>query len=145
MTPPAPPAPVAPAPTPAPRPAPPTTPVAATPAPGATQPPPRPIFIAKPCSALVVGTALGLAQLGPGRTCSCTISAAFPGRTHRPFECPIRYHQIRGQCPGWTAAGARIPSCWVGDDLTPACRDEWRDFATTLENARAAHGAQVSF
>jgi hypothetical protein len=138
-------APLPPVPPPAPPPPPPAPPAApAVPIASPTQPKP-PLYVAKPCSALIVGPALGLARLGPGRPCACAINAAFPGRQHRTFECPLRYHQVRGRCPGWTPAGSRVPACWTGDDLTPACRDEWRDFAATLEVSRASLGAQVNF
>ena len=107
-------------------------------------PSPRP-FLGKPVSGLVIGNNIALASLGPGRPCSCAIASAYPGRLHRPFECPIRFHQHLGQCPGWTAAGARIPSCWISEDLTPACRAEWANFAKTLPSAHAAAGIDVVF
>jgi hypothetical protein len=102
-------------------------------------------YLGKPVSALIVGNSLGLAVLAHGRLCSCSISAAFPGRSHRPFECPLKYHSRKGQCPGWTPAGTRIPSCWVGDDLTPACRADWSSFAATLTTSLAASGVDVAF
>jgi hypothetical protein len=105
----------------------------------------NPPYLGKPVSALIVGNSLGLAVIAHGRLCSCSISAAFPGRSHRPFECPLKYHSLKGQCPGWTPAGARIPSCWVGDDLTPACRADWASFAATLTTSLAASGVDVAF
>ena len=115
-----------PAPTlPAPAPAPPAA-AFAHPAPPAPRPPaPRqqapPSAVCKPISPLIVGTDIGL-NIPYGRTCACAVSTAFPGRQHRPFECPIRLHATLGNCPGWTPAGARIPAFWNGDVLTPACR-----------------------
>jgi hypothetical protein len=79
-----------------------------------------PPFLGKPVSALIVGISLGLAVIAHGRLCTCSIATAFPGRVHRPFECPIKYHTLKGQCPGWTPAGTRIASCWIADDLTTA-------------------------
>ncbi len=118
------------------------------PSPAAAPPPakaPRgstggPPYIGKPVSALIVGNNLGLAVIAHGRLCSCSISVAFPGRAHRPFECPIKYHTLKGQCPGWTPAGTRIASCWVGDDRTPDCRADWAAFAATLPTSFAASG-----
>ena len=104
-----------------------------------------PPYVGKPVSALIVGNNLGLAVIAHGRLCSCSISVAFPGRPHRPFECPIKYHNLKGQCPGWTSTGTRIPSCWVGEDLTTACRADWAAFAATLPTPFAASGVDVSF
>ena len=61
------------------------------------------------------------------------------------FECPIRYHAVRNQCPGWTASGERIPASWNGDDITTACQAEWKAFSASLTQARAANGAEVQF
>ncbi len=96
-------------------------------------------------SALVIGDNLGIPIPVPGRPCTCAVSLAFPGKDHRTFECPIRYHRVMGQCPGWTPLGARIPACWAGNELTPACRADWKTFADRLPVARAASGVSVSF
>jgi hypothetical protein len=141
------------------RPAPPPyVPPAPPPAPAAPRPParqpgpppgqaPRPAgpFLGKPIYPVIVGTDIGLNIPTFGRGCLCPISAAFPGRIHRPFECPIKYHAALGACPGWTAAGTRIPACWNGDDLTDACRAEWRIFARVLPCANIAQGVEVAF
>jgi hypothetical protein len=92
-----------------------------------------------------VGSNIGLNVPTFGKGCTCAISTAYPGRIHRPFECPIRYHASLGACPGWTAAGIRIPACWIGDDLTDACRAEWRTFAQVLPNSMVAQGVEVAF
>ena len=119
----------------------PTRPTAATQPPQGRYDPP---FVGKPVSALIIGQDLGVA-VPPGRACLCPISVAFQGREHRPFECPLRYHRLMGQCPGWTPAGTRIPTCWNGENLTTACRAEWKTFLDRLQTARAASGALVSF
>ena len=110
-------------------------------------PPPRAAgtFVGKPISPLIVGKNFGLAVVPPGKPCPCAVSAAFPGQTHRTFECPVRYWHILGSCPGWTAAGARVPAAWNGDNITPACQAEWRTFAATLPAARAAGTSEVQF
>jgi hypothetical protein len=102
-------------------------------------------FLGKPISPVIVGSDIGLNIPTFSRGCLCPISTAFPGRLHRPFECPIKYHAALGACPDWTAAGARIPACWNGDDLTDACRAEWRTFVRALPCSKIAQGAEVAF
>ena len=92
-----------------------------------------------------MGTDIALPIPAAGTGCTCAVSVAFPGRYHRNFECPLRLHSTFGNCPGWTAAGARIPDCWNGDVLTAACRTEWRTFAPTLPTANLARGVDVAF
>jgi hypothetical protein len=96
-------------------------------------------------SPVILGNSLGINPIKPGRICNCVISTTYPGRTHRTFECPIRLHAQHHTCPGWTAAGVRIGSCWIGEDLTPACRKESATFAATLPTAWAAGGVDVAF
>ena len=105
----------------------------------------RPVFVGKPISTLVCGKNLGFAVHTQSHTCTCAISRAFPGQVHYPFECPIKYHTLRGSCPGWTSAGQRIPTAWAGDDITPACQADWRTFIAQLLTARTAQGRDVSF
>jgi hypothetical protein len=62
---------------------------------------------------------------------------------HSAYKFPLQISF--GNCPGWTAAGARIPACWNGDVLTTACRAEWRTFAPTLQTANLARGVDVAF
>ena len=105
----------------------------------------QPAFLGKPSSKVIVGDSLGLPGAIGGKACTCAISLAFPGTKHIPAECPIRYHQRYNRCPGWTAAGTRIPACWVGNELTPACRADWKDFAAPLITPRAAGTFVVNF
>ncbi len=102
-------------------------------------------FIGKPLPPLICGnnhcTTLALSC----RHCSCSISRAFPGRTHCPFECPIRCHNQRGSCQGWTAGGHCLPGSWACDDITTACQAEWRAFAATLDSARVAGTNEIHF
>jgi hypothetical protein len=132
----------------APLPAPPFYPPPGFPAPGPPaaqyRAPQQTPFLGQPIAPLIVGADIGIDILN-GRACVCAIAAAFPGRTHRPFECPIRLHATFGRCPGWTAAGARIPASWNGENLTPACRAEWRAFALTLPLSNIPRGATVNF
>ena len=126
-------------------PPPPAAPPAHTPPAPPSAPPSAKGFIGKSLSALIIGNNHGVTISGNPRTCTCAISKAFPGRTHFPFECPIKYHAHRGMCPGWTAAGQRIPSAWEGDNITAATQAEWRAFQATLISANAAGRTEVSF
>ena len=126
-------------------PPPPAAPPAHTPPAPPPTPPPAKGFIGKALSALIIGNNHGVTISGNPRTCTCAIAKAFPGRTHFPFECPIKYHAHRGVCPGWTAAGQRIPSAWEGDNITGATQAEWRTFHATLISANAAGRTEVSF
>jgi hypothetical protein len=124
------------------------TPPAATPPPYAGPPTPRSnnaAFTAKPLSPLIIGNNFGVGNPNQGRPCPCSISLAFPGRTHRAFECPIRYWLVHGTCPGWNADGTRVPSSWAGDDITTACQAQWRNFVPTLRSARTAGAPDVQF
>ncbi len=128
-------------------------PVPAAPRPQARQPAPPPgqgsrptgPFLGKPISPLIVGSNIGLNIPSYTKGCLCAVSTAYPGRIHRAFECPIKYHATLGACPGWTAAGVKIPACWNGDDLTDACRAEWRTFVQVLPCSNMAQGTEVSF
>jgi hypothetical protein len=139
-------------------PPPPHLPPAPPPAPAVPRPParqpgqppaqaPRPggLFLGKPISPVIIGEDIALNIPSFNRGCLCAVGLAFPGRIHRPFECPIKYHAALGACPGWTSAGARIPACWNGDNLTDACKAEWRTFARVLSCSNIAHGAEVVF
>ena len=113
--------------------------------PGTTPPGQRPAFTGKPISTLICGRNFGFAVQTQSRTCTCAIFRAFPGSVHYPFECPLKYHALRGSCPGWTNTGQRIPASWSGDDITPACQAEWRTFAGPLPSARTAQGRDAAF
>jgi hypothetical protein len=114
-------------------------------APPSSRGPGTPPSCCKPLSPVIVGTTLGVIPSKLGRSCDCVISRTYPGKPHRTFECPIRMHRDHHTCPGWTAAGVRIPSSWAGDDITPACRKEWAAFAPTLPTSWAAAGVDIAF
>jgi hypothetical protein len=92
-----------------------------------------------------VGSNIGLNIPSFNKGCLCAVSTAYPGRIHRPFECPIKYHATFGACPGWTAASTRIPACWNGNELTNACRAEWRTFAQVLACSNVSQGVEMAF
>ncbi len=96
-------------------------------------------------SPLICGNNFGTTIITTLRLCNCTVSRAFPGRTHYPFECPLRYYSHHGRCPGWTAAGTRMSGAWTGDDITAATQAEWRTLQPTLLSANAAGHTEVAF
>ena len=52
------------------------------------------------------------------------------GGDHRTFECVLNYAEILGEaCPGFTAAGLKVPADWAGGNLTAAARARWVDYA----------------
>ena len=102
-------------------------------------------FVGKPASPVIIGNNFGFAISAPGRNCICATSYAFPGRHHRPFECPLRYWASFGRCPGWTVSGTRIAAMWNGDDITLACQAEWRAFVPTLKPARVVGTSEAKF
>jgi hypothetical protein len=104
--------------------------------------PEKTLFVGKIVSPLICGNNFGITLLGTPRQCVCSISRAFPGRIHHPFECPLRLHQLKGTCPGWTPTGQRIASAWTGDNITTATQAEWRVFQATLPTALVAKGTQ---
>ena len=127
-----------------------TPPAAPTPPPAYRPPAPTPganlpVFVGKPTSPVIIGNNFGLANIPTGRPCPCAVTSAYPTRAHRTFECPLKYWAFRGGCPGWTAAGVRIPSHWNGDDITTACQMEWRTFAANLPSARSMGSFKVKF
>ena len=67
------------------------------------------------------------------------------GTSPGPWTRPWASGAARRTRPGWTAGGVRIPACWNGDDLTDACRAEWRTFAQVLPHSQICQGAEVAF
>ena len=104
---------------------------------GGQQPP----FLGRPVAPVVVGDDRGIVDL-VRRPCPCAVAVAFPASPHRSWECPLKYHAQLGSCPGWTAAGTRIPGAWNGNNLAPATVTEWRNFIQThaLASAHTAPG-----
>jgi hypothetical protein len=66
-----------------------------------TRPAPAPAYHApaqQPKATGFIGKVLIIGN-SHGVTCSCAISRLFPGRTHFPFECPLKQHAHRSMCP----------------------------------------------
>lgn len=68
-----------------------------------------------------------------GRACSCQLLGGSDAARHCSWDCPQRYFELYGSCPGWASGSARDPGCWVGDEITDATRTQWKQFI-------AAHG-----
>ena len=85
-------------------------------------------YLGIPGSKLIVGTNIGFDPRPGQNLCYCAVSSRFTGVFHRGFECPLRYHARFGACPGWAPDGSRIATAWIGNDLTPATRAEWKAF-----------------
>jgi hypothetical protein len=95
-----------------------------------------------PCSPDVIGPQLALWH-SPAPSLLCRTCAA-AGRSHAHFECPARFASVLGApCPGFDAAGARVPGDWAGQDLQRAARVAWTVYAARhgLGPHRAAPGA----
>jgi hypothetical protein len=62
--------------------------------------------------------------------CGCRNNAAFAGAPpgpHATWDCPLRYIEKCGHCPGFRADGTKDPAQWAagGDVITRATRDAW--------------------
>jgi hypothetical protein len=91
---------------------------------GAARPVKRPHGhpIHQPCSAEIIGPQLAVWPVPPHHL----LCSACAGCAHAHFECPARYAARLGDpCPGFDAAGARIPGDWSGHDLQRATRTAW--------------------
>ena len=54
--------------------------------------------------------------------------AAYRPGLHATWDCPHRYIEKWGSCPGFLRNGQRDPSKWTGNILTRAAKDEWGAF-----------------
>jgi hypothetical protein len=80
-----------------------------------------------PCSAEIIGPQLAVWPSPP----SGLICRSCPSRAHAHFECPARYAAKLGfPCPGFDAAGSRVPGDWSGPDLQRATRSAWTTYAS---------------
>ena len=89
---------------------------------GAAAGAPAGTWVGLPESTSVVG---GLGQDRANARCRRCL-----GGDHRTFECVLNYAEILGEaCPGFTAAGLKVPADWAGGNLTAAARARWVDYA----------------
>ena len=115
--------------------------------PGAQHSLPPNIFLGIPGSKSIVGNNIGFDPKPAQNLCHCLITARNPSLAHRGFECPLRYHARFSACPGWNSDGTRVASAWIGNDLTPATRADWKSFITkhNLLQPRAMGTDRVMF
>ena len=86
-------------------------------------------YLGQPQHVYVTGTDCASVPAGLSRrpTCSCQ---SHHGPNYRPglhatWDCPFRYMQQCGHCPGFRSDGSRDPAQWNGDILTRAAKDAW--------------------
>ena len=73
---------------------------------------------------------------GPGaRSPQCYCRRKYPQPVadsigpHSTWDCPLRYIERYGRCPGFDAQGLRDPRCWAdADTLTQATVEDWKRF-----------------
>jgi hypothetical protein len=89
-------------------------------------------FLSQPMHGYVSGRDLAIVPAGHHwqPLCGCRNNAAFAGAPpgpHATWDCPLRYIEKCGYCPGFRADGTKDPAQWApgGDVLTRATRDAW--------------------
>jgi hypothetical protein len=105
-------------------------------------------FLGRPVSAALVGRSLAVLQPAGGKTrCNCNARGTGVANQHFTWECPLKYFDRFGSCPGFSRDGSRIAVSWSGDDITAAIKREWSDFIQSkgLDPAISARGAEVNF
>ena len=88
-------------------------------------------FCGQPAHQWLVGSRC--APVEPGRVlhpeCKCAAMHSHLGiGVHATWDCPLRYIQLFGRCPGFDHGGLRDPRAWHGDQLTDAAKAEWVGF-----------------
>jgi hypothetical protein len=96
-----------------------------------TEPPGKVPFTAQPQHVYVTGLNYNSIPAGEVRRPACSCGRR-PGSSYRPgphatWDCPLRYWQVFGCCPGFLPSGQRDPNQWSGDSLTPEARRAWVD------------------
>jgi hypothetical protein len=89
-------------------------------------------FLSQPLHVYVAGTDAGTVPPGsclrPSCGCSSRLRAVgvIPG-LHATWDCPLRYIEQCGSCPGFNNDGSKDPAQWLpgGEVLTRAAKDEW--------------------
>ena len=82
--------------------------------------------------------------------CRCRDELGFPG-PHATWDCPLRYFERRGSCPGFFPSGQRDPSAWAGDNITEETKRRWKHFVSAhnglpaLEQAKSASTGVPNF
>jgi hypothetical protein len=57
----------------------------------------------------------------------CSRCGKVPGGAglHATWDCPLRYWEVHGACPGFLRDGSHDPAQWNGDNLTRAAKLDW--------------------
>jgi hypothetical protein len=90
-------------------------------------------FLGLPAHAWVCGTNAAPPML-TGQTsfhppCRCSQELGFPG-PHATWDCPLRYFEQRGSCPGFLPSGQRDQRAWDGDEITTETKRQWKLFVS---------------
>jgi hypothetical protein len=92
------------------------------------RPPP---FCGQPAHQWLVGSRCAPVEAGQVMhpECKCAAMHSHLGiGLHSTWDCPLRYIQNFGRCPGFDQGGLRDPRSWQGDQLTDATKAEWVAF-----------------
>ena len=94
----------------------------------------QPPFLSQPMHGYVSGSDAAVVPAGLNwhPVCGCRNSQGPPGYNpgpHATWDCPFRYMQRCGYCPGFNPDGTKDPAQWLpgGDVLTRATKDKWLD------------------
>ena len=87
-------------------------------------------FLGQPQHAYVTGSDCAIVPEGevwsPPCSCGNHGGPSYQPGPHATWDCPLRYFQKHGRCPGFLANGARDPSQWLaGNTLTREAKDAW--------------------
>jgi hypothetical protein len=85
----------------------------------------------------------GRRALWPPCPCRKDFEAALQGLIgkHARWDCPLRYIERFGYCPGFAGSGLRLRSAWIDDDtMTADTVEQWKRFIVVndLQRARSA-------
>jgi hypothetical protein len=88
-------------------------------------------FCGQPAHSWLVGTRCSPVEAGKVMhpECKCAVMHPHLGiGAHSTWDCPLRYIQVFGRCPGFDQGGLRDPRAWQGDQLTDATKADWVAF-----------------
>ena len=99
------------------------------------------MFVGQPASDDIIGSSL--AVWGASR-CKNPCRNCPPTGRHASWECPHRYlERLREPCPGFDASGQKLPSAWVGGQLTPKTKAQWKAYIATFGLERAGEAPRA--
>jgi hypothetical protein len=86
-------------------------------------------YLSQPLHAYVSGVDCASVPVGQVRrpACGCLNNAklSFVPGPHASWDCPLRYIDQCGYCPGFNLDGSRDPAQWQGANLTRAAKGAW--------------------